>query len=120
MTIETHKYLDPEEIAADEIPDKLKTHYNQGMSMFTAGYSHAINKMAKDDVGYMLIAASAIDQYNNIEAAKATKQYGIRKGMEMFKDEGVKAVLKELKQFHDREAIIPKLLSELTSDVRRA
>ena len=39
-------------------------------------------------------------------------------GVIVFKEDGVKAVLKELKQFHDREVIIPKLPSELPPDIR--
>ncbi|GAX21402.1 hypothetical protein FisN_28Lu124 [Fistulifera solaris] len=49
-----------------------------------------------------------------------TPQYGLKKGLEMFGDEGVKAVLSELKQIHVRKVFIPMKAGELTREQKKA
>ncbi|VEU41596.1 unnamed protein product [Pseudo-nitzschia multistriata] len=82
-------------------------------SFFTAGYTEAISRICEEHSMLMLVAA-AIEHYNNIEATHSTKQYGVRQGIKIFGEEGVNAVLKELKQFHDRGVISmidPKMMT---------
>lgn len=55
---------------------------------------------------YVFVAAD-IQQYSNIDTTQVTPQYGVRKGVEVFGDDGVKAVLKELKQLNDRSMVTP-------------
>jgi len=104
-----------------EVPKKLRSHNNSPRrnetSFFTAGYSRALDKVCDNEIKYIMVAASAIDQYNNIDATKATKQYGIKKGLELFGNDGVGAVLKELKQIHSRKVMEPVLPSELPPDI---
>ena len=45
-------------------------------------------------------------------------QYWIEKGLEVFKTEGIDAVLKELKQMHALEVIDPLHPSKVTNDMR--
>jgi hypothetical protein len=44
-------------------------------------------------------------------------QHSMKKGIELYGEKGVEAVLKELKQLHDREVMIPR---ELTREEKRA
>ena len=43
-----------------------------------------------------MLMAAAFEQYNNLDASLVTKQYTIKKGLEIFGTLGVEAVLKEL------------------------
>ena len=86
-------------------------------SMFTAGYGRAMDKLTADEVAY-IHTASAIAQYNNTEASQVTKQYGVRQGIKIFGDEGVEAVLKELKQIHDRSVVTPIDPAKMTKEMR--
>ena len=74
--------------------------------LFTAGYGLVLEKMSRDEVSYMCVAAS-IAEYNSIKASKATKQYRVRKGIKSLGKDGVNTVLKELKQMHDRTVVVP-------------
>jgi hypothetical protein len=47
-------------------------------------------------------------------------QYSLKKGMQMFGDRAVKAVLSELRQLHDRKVMIPVMAHELTYEQRKA
>ncbi|VEU34053.1 unnamed protein product [Pseudo-nitzschia multistriata] len=73
-------------------------------SFFTAGYIQGVQQLAKQHASVMLVA-NAIANYNNLEATHATKQYGVKEGIRRFGTEGVEAVLKELKQLHDRGVV---------------
>ena len=86
-------------------------------SLFTAGYGPALEKMTGDEVSYMCVAAS-IAEYNNIEATKASKQYGVREGIKKFGEDGVNAVLKELQQMHDRTVVVPIKPEDVTKEMR--
>ena len=46
-------------------------------------------------------------------------QYGIKKGLELFEQEGVDAVLKELKQMHNMEVVEPLHPSTVTKEMRQ-
>ena len=48
-----------------------------------------------------------------MESAVLT-QYSMTKGLKEFGEKGVEAVMKEIKQLHDREVIIPVEASELS------
>ena len=86
-------------------------------SMFTAGYGKAIDKLSKDETGYMNTAA-AMALYSQLEASQVTKQYGVRQGIKKFGEEGVDAVLTELKQLHDRSVVEPMDPSKMTKEMR--
>ena len=45
-------------------------------------------------------------------------QYGISKGLRLFKNEGIDTVLKELKQMHTLECVEPLHPSQMTKDMR--
>ena len=47
-------------------------------------------------------------------------QYNMKKGIKMFGEPGVDAVLKELQQLHDRKVLEPKGASEMTNDDKKA
>ena len=64
-------------------------------------------------------ATTAISQYNNIDASQVTRQYGVRAGLKIFGEDGVKAVLKELRQIHERQVVVPLLPKEVTPDMKR-
>ncbi|VEU33958.1 unnamed protein product [Pseudo-nitzschia multistriata] len=73
-------------------------------SFFTAGYVRGIQHLGEREECVMLVA-NAIANYNNLEATHATKQYGMKEGIRRFGEAGVAAVLKELKQLHDRGVV---------------
>ena len=75
-------------------------------NLFSAGLASGVKELVRREIGYMCIAA-AINQYNNLEATQVTKQYGVRQGIKIFGDDGIDAVLKELKQLHDRVVVTP-------------
>ena len=47
-----------------------------------------------------------------------TEQMGWRKGLTVFKEEGEKAIVKELRLIHDMEGLQPKHWHELTQEQR--
>ena len=64
---------------------------------------------------------NGIASYNRPESAMTyfvnhviLAQYGMKKGLELFGDAGVKAIEKEMKQFNDQNVISPVHVSELT------
>ncbi|VEU43169.1 unnamed protein product, partial [Pseudo-nitzschia multistriata] len=87
---------------------------------FTVGFREAVNRVSKQHEQYMFIAA-AIAKYNNIDASLVTKQYGVKAGLKIFGTLGVEAVLKELRQLHDREVVSPVHIRDLTGEeIKRA
>ena len=84
-------------------------------SMFTAGFGPAIHELETESKEFMFVAA-AISEFNDAKASQITPQYGIQKGLRVFGDAGVEAVLKELRQLHEREVIIPVHPKRLTRD----
>ena len=56
---------------------------------------------------------------NNIVITILT-QYHVSKGMKIFKEDGAAAVLKELKQLHDRLVVEPKHPEDISTDEKRA
>ena len=63
----------------------------------------------------IMMVVNAIQQYNNLEASPVTPQYGVKKGIKLFGEAGVNAVLKELQQIHDRKvlsALDPKIMTK--------
>ena len=97
--------------------DGYETNVINRTSMFTAGYGPALNKIGHDEIGYMNTAA-AIMEYNNIDASQVTKQYGVKQGIKMFGEDGVDAVLTELKQLHDRTVVSPINPKLMTKEMR--
>ena len=49
-----------------------------------------------------------------LESIAMTQHSSMKKGIKLFGQVGVDAVLKELKQLHDRKVLKPKIVSELT------
>ena len=49
----------------------------------------------------------------------ALTQYNVKKGLKMFGEAGAKAVIKEMKQLHDRAVIQPKLANMLTKEEKK-
>ena len=45
-------------------------------------------------------------------------QYGLKKGLRLFSEDGEAAVTKEIQQLYDREVLEPKHPSELTKEQR--
>ena len=76
-----------------------------------------MDKLVQDEIGCMH-TASAIAQYQNIEATQVTKQYGVQQGLKTFKQEGVNAVLKESKQMHERTVLQPMDPAKLDAEIR--
>ena len=65
---------------------------------------------------------SVIREYNNLEpvSVSATTQYGFRKGMKVFKDEGYKATVKELSKNLIGKSVIEMLPgNSVTSDMMK-
>ena len=59
-------------------------------------------------------------EYFEIEASKSTPQYGFRKGLKLFDDEGYQAAKKELKvNLLGRGCIDMLSWKDLTSDIRK-
>jgi hypothetical protein len=50
----------------------------------------------------------------------ATTQHSMKKGIKEFGDDGVEAVLMELKQLHDRKVLEPKDAAKLSREAKRA
>ena len=46
-------------------------------------------------------------------------QVGIREGLKMFGEKGNNALLKELNQLHERDALLPKKKEDMTQDERK-
>ena len=97
--------------------NKPSTRILHGGSLFKAGYSSAIKHLSQQETGYVHVAC-AIAQYQNLDASQVTKQYGVRQGIKLFGQDGVDAVLKELKQIHDRAEIEPMDPATLDAETR--
>ena len=83
-----------------------------------------IRKLTKGQVSHMGLIqyigkdpfnANGFGQYIN---HMLLTQYGITKGLRLFKSEGIDAVLKELKQMHTLKCVEPLHLSQVTKDMR--
>jgi hypothetical protein len=86
---------------------ELQPHNNSPrMNFFTAGFTKAVARLERQHSGYMFVSA-AVDNYNNMEASKVTPQYHISRGLKIFGQPGVDAVMKELKQLNDLDVISP-------------
>jgi hypothetical protein len=57
--------------------------------------------------------------HTTLESVMMT-QHSLKKGLQLYGEEAVQAVLKELKQVHDRKVMTPKKLKSLTPSERRA
>ena len=44
---------------------------------------------------------------------------GMKAGIRTYGEEGVKSILKEMKEFHDREVVNPLRLYEITPEIRK-
>ena len=86
----------------------------------TAGFTQAVAKLERENAQFMFVAA-AVDQYNDMEGSLVTPQYHVSKGLKVFGQPGVDAVMKELKQLHDLNVITPCRPEDMTRDeVKRA
>jgi hypothetical protein len=47
-------------------------------------------------------------------------QHSMKKGIKLFGDAGIEAVLKELKQLHDRKVLEPTDATEMTKEAKKA
>ena len=66
------------------------------------------------------VGVRMMEEYFEIEASKATRQDGFRKGLELFGDEGYQAAKHELKANLLRQGCIDMLSSkDLTWDIRK-
>ena len=83
--------------------------------LFTAGYGAALQQLEREHAEVILVS-NAIEQYNNLETSQITPQYGVQKGLKIFGDAGVEAVLKELRQLHDRNVISPVHPRDMTAE----
>ena len=57
-------------------------------------------------------------RYPDLEHTALT-QYNVKKGLQIFGEAGAEAVVKEMKQLHDRKVIIPKSANMLTREEKR-
>eukprot|EP00536_Pseudo-nitzschia_multiseries_P011086 jgi/Psemu1/27846/gm1.27846_g len=64
----------------------------------------------------IVLVSSALEQYSNLDAALATKQYRVKKGLDIFGEAGVKAILSELKQMHGMEVVAPIHPHDMTKE----
>jgi hypothetical protein len=117
------QFLSPLQPNTADIHPELREHNKppaNAVVLFTRGYSTAIAKLEREHTGFVLVA-SAIEQYNNLEASKVTPQYHINKGLKVFGEDGVDAVIKELKQLHNLNVIAPCKPSDMSrEEVKRA
>ena len=88
-----------------------------GRSLFAGGHDNATKHPAREGMAACCVAA-AIKQCDNIEAAKATRQCGVRQGLKVFRKEGAAAVLKEMKQFHGQTVASPLDPKTVTKEIR--
>ena len=49
----------------------------------------------------------------------ALAQMGMKKGVKLYGESGVRSILKEMKQFYDREVVRPLASSEITNEIRQ-
>ena len=103
-------------------------------SRYTGGYSYAmaalehideIRKLTKDQVSYTgLLQCIGKDPVNSYEFGQyithmLLTQYGITKDLQLFKSEGIDAVLKDLKQMHALKCIELLHPSQVTKDMHQ-
>ena len=89
-------------------------------ALFTHGYSEAVRKLEKDNEVYCLIQ-QAVESYNDMDASLVTPQYGVERGLKIFKKLGTEAVLKELNQLHQLKVVSPTHIKNMTEhDVKNA
>ena len=89
-------------VANEDLPKKLQAHNNppppsDHVVLFTAGFGAAVAKLAREHHEVVMVSA-VVDYYSALDASQNTQQYGVKKGIEIFGEEGVDAVLKELHQ----------------------
>jgi hypothetical protein len=104
----------------DRINAKTFERESHHRNLFTAGYSNGVKQLARTHKYYCMVQ-QAVEQYHNLDASPVTPQYGVEAGLRIFKEEGTKAVLKELKQFDDLDVVSPIHPSKMTSeDIKRS
>ena len=63
----------------------------------------------------------ASDQYQNIDATMSSKQYGLKAGLRVFKDGGLKAVSRVINDnLHGRGVIEPVPILQVTAKIQKA
>jgi hypothetical protein len=60
-----------------------------------------------------------VDIMNNPIVHAVLSQYSVKRGLKLFGEDGTNAVLKELKQQHDRKVLEPEVPTELTRDQKQ-
>ena len=93
---------------------------HQRHALFAHGYSEAVKKLERDNEMYCMIQ-HAVETYNNMDASLITPQYGVERGLKIFKELGTKAVMKELDQMHRMKVVSPMHIKDLSEqDIKNA
>ena len=115
----------PLPVANEDLPRNLQAHNNSPppsdhVVLFTAGFGAAVAKLEREHHEVVMVSA-VVDYYSALDASQNTQQYGVKKGIEIFGEEGVDAVLKELHQLNDLEVVSAIHPSKMTrEEVKRA
>lgn len=94
---------------ADHQQDALDTEMDQRYGARTGTY----NLRPRKPINYSHLHISTGTTEDIVDEVVVT-QYGVKKGLEMFGEDGANAIIKELRQLHDRNVISPVMTDSLT------
>ena len=90
---------------------------------------HHLTSIGEDMDNYLMAQTSYVESMQTITEVDGVidhaihhivlTQLGMKAGIRAFGEAGVRSILKEMKQFHDREVVRPLLPSEVTPDIKR-
>lgn len=101
----------PLDATVDDDDDQLVTQMDAKYGQRTG--AHNLRARRKPSYAHLHTILAGLDE-DLVQAAIFT-QYGVKKGLEMFGDDGANAILKELRQLHDRQVISPVSADSLTT-----
>ena len=90
-----------------------ETHHRN--AFFTAGYAAGMKQLERNHEVYCFVQKT-VEIYNDLDASLVTPQYGIERGLKIFKELGAEAVMKELRQLHNMDVITPMHIKELSEE----
>ena len=73
----------------------------------------------KRDYSHLFIETVYKEELHDNESPLATVQMSMKKGIQMFGQDGVAAVKKEMQQLHDRKVMAAKHSSDLTPEQKK-
>ena len=104
------------------IEDGIESKYTHATNAISAAETKSMNDFLCAQSTYIASLHTYTEVNNSIEHAInhiILTQVGMKKGIKLWGEQGVDAIITEMKQFHDREVVRPLLPKEITYEVRK-